>query len=202
MKKVLAFVFMLTTVLAFGQEGDWKTEVSKDGKVTVKSHIEDTESGKHIFYISQTTTNQVSLDQLEAFMRNSSNHKDFLENTEESKEVKKVDENSWIMYLYFDAPWPMPNSDAVQKFTVNRTASTLTITGKSSINDYKKTDVDRMSTNNISYQFVQKADKTIEITVTSDFEPIGSVPEFLLKSWFPKGPANIVKRLISGASKL
>lgn len=79
-----------------------------------------------------------------------------------------IGDNSWIMYLYFDVPWPMPNSDAVQKFTVNRTASILTITGKSSVNDYKKTDVDRMSTNNISYRFVQKADKTIEITVTSD----------------------------------
>ena len=191
----------MTITLAFSQEHNWKKEISKDGNVTVKSDIINTEEGKHIYYIAETITTDINLNQAETYLRNVSNYKKFLENTDESKKVNTIDENTWISYFYFDAPWPMPNSDAVQKFTLKKTNSSLTITGKSQADAYKKTDVDRMKINNITYHFEKIDERTIKVNVISDFEPIGSVPEFLLKGWFPKGPANIVKRLISGASK-
>ncbi len=102
MNKIMSLILILCTTTLLAQR-NWKTETSKDGKVIVKSEITSTEKGKIIHYIAETTTD-ISLEKAAEYLRDSNTHKNFLENTQESKEVQKITNDNWITYYYFDAP--------------------------------------------------------------------------------------------------
>ncbi|CAL2060013.1 hypothetical protein [Tenacibaculum sp. 190524A05c] len=199
MKKIMSIILILCSTALIAQR-NWKTETSKDGKVIVKSDIVNTDDGKVIYYIAETTTD-ISLEKAEKCLRDSQTHKNFLENTTESKQVEKSSESKWITYYFFDAPWPMPNSDAVQEFTVTKTPNSLTVSGTSKPKAYKSTDVKRMNNYDITYHFEKLENQKTKLTITAKFSPVGRVPKFLLKGWFPKGPAGIATRLINEISK-
>ena len=199
MNKFATLILILCSTALLGQR-NWKTQKSKDGSVIVKSEIESTDNGKVIHYIAETTAN-ISLQKAEEYLKNSNTHKNFLENTTESKEIQKKSENNWITYYFFDAPWPMPNSDAVQEFKLSKTENSLIVKGISNPKAYKTTDVKRMEQYDISYSFVKVGENKTKLTVAAAFTPVSKVPNFLLKGWFPKGPANIVSRLVNEISK-
>ncbi|OSY86926.1 hypothetical protein WH52_14175 [Tenacibaculum holothuriorum] len=201
MKKLIALLLLISTFNGIAQNRNWTTKTSKDGKTTVQYDIIKNDSNTHIYYIVETQKD-ISLDAIETYFSNSENHKSFLENTTESKKVKKISDNEWVTYYYFDAPWPMPNSDAVLNFKVEKTENQLTFIGNSSPEAYKATDVKRMQAYNITYNFERLNDTSTKLTITADFMPVGSVPKWLLKGWFPKGPAEIANRLLTGASKI
>ena len=200
MKRLTALIILLNIFYGFAQTRQWKTETSEDENVIVKSEIVKTKKGKHIYYIAETTRN-ISLEQAENYLRNSNNHKSFLENTTISKEVKKTFKNEWLTYYYFDAPWPMPNSDAVLQFKLTKTDNTLSINGTSMPDAYEKKEVKRMKTYNITYHFEKINASQTKLTITADFVPTGSVPKWLMNGWFPEGPAGIASRLVDEAIK-
>lgn len=200
MKNLIAFLLLISSFSGVSQTRNWKTETSKDGKVTVKSEILKTDNGKHIYYIAETIGN-IALEQAEKYLRNSSNHKQFLENTTTSKEVKQFSDNEWITYYYFDAPWPVPNSDAVLNFKLTRSENELIVSANAVPKAHEMTDVKRMNVYNINYHFKRLDESTTQLILTVDFIPTGSVPKWLLRGWFPKGPAGIATRLLDGISK-
>jgi hypothetical protein len=197
---ILIATLLLLSINGIAQERNWTTQKSSDEKVTIKSDIINGNNGKIIYYIAITTGN-ITLAQAESYMRNSTNYKDFLENTTESTEIKSISNNEWVTYCYFDAPWPMPNSDAVQKFTFTKTTTGFEVSGAVISGIYAMKDVPRMQTNNITYVFNKINSTTTEITIKANFETTGDVPKWLLKNWFPDGPSEIIQNLIKGASK-
>lgn len=200
MRIVTALVILLYTGIGIAQTRNWKTQTSKDGKVVVQNEIVKINKGKHIYYIAKTE-GKFNLKQAEKYLRNSENHKNFLENTTESTELKTLSDTEWITYYYFDAPWPMPNSDAVESFTLSKTNTTLTIKAISSPKALEIKDVKRMDTYNITYHFELIDEQTTQLTITADFIPVSSVPKWLMNGWFPKGPAGIANRLIHEISQ-
>ncbi|WP_372775949.1 hypothetical protein [Mangrovibacterium sp.] len=194
MKHISLIVFLLTTFSAFSQGRNWTIETAKDGKTTVKYELVKEKQGTHFYYIAQTTTN-ASLTELDAYFSSSANHKRFLEATPQSEEVKKLSDDEWITYYYFNAPWPMADSDVVAKINRTKKDNKLVFTANAISNDYKKTDLDRVTSYKFMYEFEKVSDETTKITITADYIPVGSVPNFLIKAWFPQGPANIVTKL-------
>lgn len=199
MNKIITLILIICSISLLGQR-NWKIQTSKNGKITVKSEIVNTENGKTIYYIAETITD-ISLEKAEKILRNSNTHKNFLENTTESREIEKKSKDKWSTYFYFDAPWPVPNSDAVQEFTLSKTANSLTVSGISTPNAFKTTKVKRMKNYDISYHFKKVENNKTKLIISATFSPIGSVPKFLLNGWFPKGPAGIASRLIKEISK-
>ncbi|WP_272151559.1 hypothetical protein [Tenacibaculum aiptasiae] len=200
MKKLIAFIFLLTTINGISQNRNWNTKTSKDGKTVVKYDIVKNNGKTHIYYTAETK-GDVSIEKIENYFSVSENHKQFLENTTKSEQVKKTSDTEWTTYYYFDAPWPMPNSDAVLNFKTTKTNTTIAFTGTSAPKSYKTTDVKRMETYNIKYSFEKINNNSTKVIISADFVPIGSVPKWLLKGWFPKGPAGIASRLLKEASK-
>ncbi|WP_339703618.1 hypothetical protein [uncultured Marixanthomonas sp.] len=192
--KLICIIALLSSFCVFSQERNWITEKSKDGKSTVKYELVKENKGTHFYYIAQTTAN-VSLEELDAYFSNTSNHKYFLERTTTTEEFKKISDNEWLAYYFFDAPWPLPNSDIVIKISRVIEDNKLTFTAASISNDYKKSDVERMTTYKVIYEFKKINNFTTKITYNANYIPVGSIPRFLIKSWFPEGPANIVTNL-------
>lgn len=180
--------------MGFSQDRNWTIETSNDGKSTVKYELIKEKNGTHFYYIAQTTVN-VSLEKLDAYFSNSSNHRKFLERTPESTEIKKLSNNEWLTYYYFDAPWPMGDSDVVARINRTKTDNKLIFNAEAISNSHKQGDVDRVTDYKFIYEFEKVNDTSTKITIKADYVPVGSVPNFLIKAWFPEGPAKIVRNL-------
>lgn len=191
-------VLLLISLGALSQNRNWTIENSKDGITTVKYELIKEDKGTHFHYIAQTMAN-TSLDELDSYFSNIANHKNFLESTPITKEIEKISENEWLAYYYFDAPWPLPNSDTVLNIKRTRQDNKLIFTAIATSSDYKQKDVERMSDYKVIYEFERIDGETTKITYNADYIPVGSIPKFLIKTWFPEGPANIVTNI--GAMK-
>ena len=193
-KKISILGILFISLNLFSQDRNWTTKTTKDEKTIVKYDIEKEDSGTHMFYIA-TQTVSTPINELVDYFSNSSNHKNFLENTPISEEVKKNSENEWITYYFFDAPWPMPNSDVVVKFIKTEKDNKIIFTANAINNTYKKSDVARLSTYTFIYEFEKVDEQNTKVTINADFVSVGSVPKFLVRTWFPKGPAQIISNL-------
>jgi len=182
----------------FSQNRNWTEKTLKDGKTTVKYELVKEDQGTHFYYIAQTTVN-TTLDKLDTYFSNTDNHKLFLERTPITKQIEKISNNQWLAYYYFNAPWPLSDSDLVIKITRFKENNKLKFIATATSSDYKAKEVERMKTYKVIYQFEKIDDTTTKITYNADYIPIGSIPNFLIKTWFPEGPANIVINL--GATK-
>lgn len=192
--KYICIAIMLISFNMFSQKRDWTTEKSKDGNATVKYDIVKEDKHTHFFYIAKTTA-KISLEKLDTYFSNTANHKNFLERTTITEEFKKISDNEWLAYYFFDAPWPLADSDIVIKISKIKEKDKVTFTATSVSNDYKKSDVKRMTDYTVIYEFEKINDSTTKITYNADYIPVGNIPKFLIKSWFPEGPANIVTNL-------
>ena len=185
---------LLTSFSAFSQDRNWTIEKSKDGKSTVKYDLVKENKRTHFYYIAQTTTS-ATLDELDIYFSNIANHKKFLESTPITEEIKKISENEWLAYYYFDAPWPLANSDVILKIIRTKEDDKLIFTVTAISSNYKKSDIERMSTYKVIYEFERMDNSTTKITYNADYVPVGNIPKFLIKTWFPKGPIKIVSKL-------
>lgn len=190
----ISILTLLTSFSMFSQERNWTFEKSKDAKSTVKYELVKEDNRTHFYYVAQTTAN-VSLDELDAYFSDTDNHKYFLESTPITEKFKILSENEWLAYYFFDAPWPLSNSDIVIKINRSRKDNNLIFTATSISNDYKKSNVERMSKYKVIYTFEKINASETRITYNADYIPVGSIPKFLIKAWFPEGPANIVTNL-------
>ncbi|EAS20130.1 hypothetical protein BBFL7_02530 [Flavobacteria bacterium BBFL7] len=197
MKHLTFFSFILFSLVStnsFSQDRNWTIENSKDGISTVKYELIKEKEGTHFYYIAQTTV-QTSLDQLDAYFSDTENHKSFLERTPVTKEIEKISNDEWIAYYYFNAPWPLSDSDLVIHIKRIKEDNKVKFIATGVESDYTTEDVERMKTYRVIYEFERVDDTTTRITYNADYIPVGSIPKFLIKTWFPDGPINIVTNL-------
>lgn len=193
-KSIYTIALLLSCFFVNSQERNWTVKQSKDGKSSVKYELIKENKGTHFYYIAETTAN-VTLDELDTYFSNTSNHKFFLESTPKTEKIKKTSNNEWLAYYYFNAPWPLSDSDIVIKFNRIKKDDKLIFTANAISSDYKKTDVERMTNYKVIYEFEKINNTTTKITYNADYIPVGNIPKFLIKTWFPKGPIKIVTKL-------
>ena len=196
----LSLLLVLLPFVGKAQGNDWKEATSKNGKVYIRyqvSSVKDTDGEERaIAKYTATSKVDVDMDAAEKFLRRSENYKTILENTEVSKTVGTISENEWLLYLYMDIPWPFPDADCVQKVTVTRSERELIVSAVAKPDAYPLQDEQRMDISSIKYHFVKNDAGEIELTITGEFSPAGSINKFLLDTWFPKGPEASIDRLI------
>lgn len=194
LKYVCIIAVFISSINAFSQSRNWTIENSDEGKSTVKYELVNEDKGTHFYYIAQTTAN-ISLEELDTYFSNTVNHKNFLERTPITEEIKRISDNEWVAYYFFDAPWPLSNSDIVIKINRTKNENKLIFTAIAISSNYKKSDIERMTDYKVIYEFEKIDNKTTKITYNADYIPVGSIPKFLIKTWFPEGPINIVRNL-------
>ena len=187
-------VLLFVTLSSIAQDRNWTTKETKDGKSIVKYDLVKEDKRTHFYYIAETTL-EVTLDELDATISNTENHKIFLDNTPITEEFQRISDSEWLAYYFMDAPWPIPNCDIVINFHRERTDNKLIFTATAIEHDYKKSDTKRMTDYKVVYEFEKIDDTTSKIIYNADYIPYGRVPKFLIKSWFPNGPAGIVAKI-------
>ncbi|CAN5229735.1 hypothetical protein BH09BAC1_BH09BAC1_23640 [soil metagenome] len=195
----IVLLFMLLPILAIAQS-DWKQATSKNGKVRITYKLETVkgrDGSERVMaqYIAKGLV-PVQLASAEKFLRNSANYKHFLDNTEVSKTVDTINANEWLLYLMMDIPWPMPDADCVQQVSVTKTEKELIVNAVAKPNAYALQGEERMEISDSKYHFVQNTSGAVELTVTGRFAPSSAVKKFMLETWFPNGPADLIDRLV------
>lgn len=200
-KLLIGIILTFISSNMFAQKSEWTTEKTEDGTITVTSKISkrtDHIDGEVqlIEYVATTTAN-VSLQSCISIMKDISKHKEIL-NEEVSEMIETISDNEWLVYYYFDAPWPIPNSDCVTKMSfsedlINKSATFTIIAEPSS---YGLTNVKRLTYYNIYYTFKDLENGSVEITSTAKLTPAVQAPDWIVKNFFPDGPARYIQRLL------
>lgn len=198
--KVFLPLFLLFSIQAINaQEAEWNTKVTKDGLVTVKYRVynqlgEGSEKAQVIEYEALTTAN-ASLEACVSIMSQEACHKEIMEGTEEARRIKDLPGGEWITYYYYKPPWPMPPADIITRYKVkeDRSKKQAILTGTPAPDMYPLQDVDRMEHNHTKYTFTNLGEGEVEIVMYSWAIPLISAPKWLIKTWFPNGPADMVR---------
>lgn len=200
LKRAVAVLAVLVSAMPLVQAKEWKTEKSDDGKVTVRRCISERvdDKGEEVQLIEYTATHtdSVALRECVRVVKDASKHKDFLDE-EVSTLVATISAHEWIVYYFFDAPWPLPNSDCVVSMKLSEDAvkktAVFTFTAAPSMLEDKG--VNRMTYYHVTYAFKDVGNGNTEMSIDAKFSPALQVPNWMVAGWFPDGPADILQRL-------
>ncbi len=197
----ILYFFVIFNSISNAQENKWNKEISSDGKIEVDYRIykETNENGEDIQIVEYNviTTSVLDYEKCIAMMNDITNHKDFSDETEESYKLKDLSKDESLIYYYIDAPWPMPNSDCVSILTITEKENSIVYNLIASPGSYEMKDVKRMMISEANYIFEKGPDNKVKITNYSKFSPVANVPQWLLNTWFPKGPIHIMENIIA-----
>ena len=197
---ILGMIFLNANI--FAQTEEWKTEKTKDGQITVSSNISKRadENGDEVQLLeyTATTTASVSMQNCISVIKDVSKHKEFTDD-DISKKIKTISDNEWVVYYYTGAMWPFSDFDCVAKMILSedetKRTATFTLTAVPSMLEEKKK-VDRMTYYNVTYAFEDLGNGKVEITTTGKMSPTMEAPAWMMKKWFPEGPADILRIII------
>lgn len=190
------------------QTADWKKETSKDGRVTVSYMFSDTidESGKRLNVLEYEATciAEVSLESCKAVMRTDSLHMEFMEGTENVRRISDLPDGEWLCYYYYNSPWPMPDADVITRYKLEEDPSQkqFILTGTPAPDLYPGQDVARMKHNYTKYIFTDQGNGRVEIVMHSKSIPLVAVPKWLIATWIPDGPADMLNGIIRLAKEI
>jgi|ERR1035437_9380836 hypothetical protein len=201
---IVSFVLLNTTI--FAQTKEWKTEKTKDGKITVKYCIStrigvNSKEEQLVEYVASTTTN-TTMKKLISIIKDVSKHKDFMGPLTSNK-LNTLSENECIVYYFFKGVWPYPSSDLVAKMTCNKEAikkiAMFSFTATPTL--FEDKGVRRLDFYYLTYQFRDLENGNVEIIITSKFTPAVQLPAFILSTWFPDGPAQYLSDIMKLANE-
>ena len=203
---IFLWIFLLNSNL-FAQRTDWKKESTKDGLVTVSYSFSESidENGKkfNVLEYEALTTAEVSLESCKAVMTDDSLHMGFMDGTEHVRRIADLPGGEWVTYYYYNSPWPMPDADVITRYKLEEEPSQkrFFLTGTPAPDSYPEQDVPRMKHNYTKYTFTDLGNDTVEITMYSSSIPLVSVPKWLIATWIPDGPADMLNGITSLAKE-
>lgn len=198
---------LLSCATAAGQQSDWKKKTTKDGEVTViyrfTEHVDQKGKKYNVLEYEAVTRAKTDLERCREVMMDDPKHMAFMEGTEGVKRVKNLSEDEWVTYYFLNSRWPMPDSDLVTRYKLEEDTSgkRFTLTGSPAPDMYPEGDVPRMKHNQSKFSFTDLGNGIVEVVMYSRSIPLVSVPKWLIASWIPNGPADMLRGIIDLANE-
>lgn len=198
---------LVLSVNISAQKPGWKTETTKDGRVSVSYQFSEfaDQSGKNfnVLEYEAVTTATASLENCKKVMMDDPKHMKFMEGTEGVKRVRDLPEGEWVTYYFLNSKWPMPDSDVITRYKLedDPAGKRFILTGTPAPDMYPEGDVPRMKHNETKYTFTDLGDGRVEVVMYSKSIPLVSVPKWLISTWIPDGPADMVNGIIELANQ-
>jgi len=204
MRKIRFIVFLsvLLNPVLCAQQAHWKTKETRDGSVSVSYDLSELvdENGKKkqvLEYVAKTTA-MVSLNKCVAVIKNDEKHKEFIKEAKVSWRIKEISEKEWLTYYVLKPPWPMPEADVITRYVLEEDSihRRFIITGIPAPDQYPDQDMPRMKHNHTRYTLTDQGNGTVDLEMYSSSVLLVSAPKWLVRSWIPKGPAEMLLGLI------
>ncbi|WP_196891774.1 SRPBCC family protein [Aureivirga marina] len=193
---IVIFLCLFSITSIFSQENvEWKLKHNKNG-TTLHTRFPEVKNKKGkketVFEWKINSTQTISFENCKNAIKNVNNHKKFYD-CKESKVLNEIN-NETVAYYLFDAPWPMSDMDLIRTITHSENENIFISKHISSPEKMKLNDEKRVEISEIIYKIKKINDEKVEIEIIGKFIPVG-VPDFLAKSWFPKGPLKVLEEL-------
>jgi len=207
MKHILkaGLIVLLTLILSVGvnaQRDGWKQDKTKDGKVLVSYNFLEhkDEKGKkyNVLEFEAVTTAEVSMESCLKVLKDDSKHKDFMEDAKHTERIRDLSEDEWLTYYLLKKQWPMPVSDVVTRYKLEKDPEnkSIILTGFPAPDMYPEQGVERMQHSYSTYTLTDLGNGQTEVMMYSSSVPLASIPKMLLATWIPNGPADMVNGII------
>jgi len=189
------------------QSPDWKKETTKDGKVSVSYTFTESvdQSGKkfNVLEYEAVTTAKANLGKCREVMMDDSKHMEFMEGTQDVKRVMDLPGGEWVTYYFLNSRWPMPDSDIITRYKIEDDPSgkSFVLTGTPAPDLYPEGEVSRMKHNFTKYTFTDLGNGLVQLVMYSKSIPLVSVPKWLIATWIPDGPADMLNGIIKLANE-
>ena len=179
----------------------WKEQLSKDGNTRVKSKVYSVELKKFIEYEASTVV-KADFEACTQVIKNIENHKIII-NEQESKLLDSISANELLIYYYFNPFWPFKDSDCVAKMTyhINHAEGTAIFYIKARPEAHPLYKIKRLTDYDMSFTLTKISNDKIKLCTKAKISPAIQVPRFMLKAFFPKGPTDILQRIVKLSEK-
>jgi len=194
---------MFLSVNVFAETKEWKTEVLDNGKTTIQWSISKDDYGMPVIEYVATSTAKVGIQQLISVLKDAEKHKVFNDD-KDSKTLKALSGNEWIIYYYHAAPWPLTDSETVAKMVfaedaVKKVAS-FKVNVDPNIKHPRKKNVNRMAVLDVTYTFKDVGNGNVDITIASKSVAPIKVPGWIISGMFPDMPADTINGIVKLAN--
>jgi len=178
----------------------WKTGTTDNGRISVRSNISSQNVGGSektvIEYVASTVTEGISVERYVSLFGDVANHKRIL-NEKDVRVVSAASEPEKLLYYYFDAPWPVPDSDAVVRMVFTRDQAQSIYSLSAMPARYPRQGVRRFELYDVTYAFKDLGNGKVEATTTARVAPPITIPSFMLSSAFPGAAADGLRNLVN-----
>ncbi|MBK8801334.1 MAG: hypothetical protein IPN71_04630 [Fibrobacteres bacterium] len=206
MSKNLGLRISLLCVALYGsmapaEAGDWKTQTSKDGKITVHSKVSSMKAANGdeapLIEYKGTTIATVDFAKCVAVLLDVSKHKT-INDDETSRIVETVSDREWIVHYDLSVPWPLPKSDCVAKMTYMRdsTGKVATIAFRAAPTKWTTTKAKRIEVYDLTYTLKDLGAGRVEVSSVGKSSPPFRVPEWMIRSAMPGTVSDPLARIL------
>ena len=204
---LIVLCILLLNVNISAQEPGWKKVATKDGKVTVSYTFTDSidQSGKkfNVLEYEAVTTARASLGKCRKVLMDDPKHMEFMEGTQDVKRVMDLPGGEWVTYYFLNSRWPMPDSDVITRYRLvdDPSGKSFVLTGTPAPDLYPVGEVARTEHNITKYTLTDLGNGMVELVMYSKSIPLVSVPKWLIATWIPDGPADMLNGIIRLANE-
>lgn len=157
---------------------------------------ENGEEEKTVRYQAITSAD-ISIENCLEVMKETMFHNDIISDASEAVKIKTVSDDEWFNYYRFDGGFGMPDYDCVMnmKYFGNDSAKSFAIAGKASPFIVEDKGIARIESYEILCAVRELEKDKVEITISAEYTPIFSAPDWKLRIWYPE-PASLMEGMI------
>jgi hypothetical protein len=193
---VMIFLFVIN---GWAQDKAWETSTTKDN-ILVKSSVSDTIIGENTMQLIKyeaSRTIHADYQSCINILKEIENYKHLFDYTKRSEKIKVIGTNEWLIYFYMDMPWPMSDSDAVYKMKLSQMnqgkVTQFEMISSPELMEY--TDVKRGQIGRSLYHIEKLDNGQVFLKINTLSVPVSESPDWMVKAWFPEGPADIIRKI-------
>lgn len=183
--KIYIAVFSLLFFLPLSAQEDWSLKKDKDD---IKIYTKSVDSSKIKAYKAvmtvESTLEKVKETIIDGDQLHTWNYKAL-----DSKLIKISSENTRIIWMALDLPWPLRNRDFVALLTLNRISTNAIRIDISVASDQYEIQEDYLRMNNFKgYWLLEEQGNKVKITQQMYGDPGGSLPSWFINSTVTRAP--------------
>ena len=190
--KFLFFPLLFLTPILYTQNSDWILSSEKDD---MKVYFRESSDSK-VKELKFTFTVNSTLSAIVSVLDDVENYSKWVYKLDNSKILKKVNENEMFYYNLMDFPWPLSDRDMIGYSRTFQNPNTKIVTshtlGRASYLDEKE-DIVRIKTVEIKYIMKPNNNGSVTIDYYLKSDPAGNLPSWLVNLALEHGPTETIK---------
>jgi len=185
MKPIILHVLVFLISICGFSQSSWNLKKDKND---IQIYTRDYPDSKFKEYKANMLV-KTSLETVKNIILDGDNLKNWNFKTTQSKLLKKVNEDSYIVYMYNDMPWPVLNRDHISNVKVSYPSTSSILISITPNNDFLPLEDNIVRITNFKgFWLLEETPEGISITQQLFGDPGGGIPSWLVNSQVVKAP--------------